>query len=201
MVEVPGKIYVGLGDGVVNGKWQNLADFYEYDISSDEWTQIEEIPGIARHHPYYFGIGDVVYVGLGHSSQGILRDWYKLESGPESNTPTWTKLADFESHLENGNRITSEGRVAGTQGKIDDCELGFVLSGDGDDHGWMKHGEFHLYDPESDTWMALPPHPGFSRWAPGSFVIGKRVFFTSGVDRKKRQVFNDLWEMDLTSFC
>lgn len=140
-------------------------------------------------------------MGLGHSSQGILRDWYKLESGTESNTPTWTKLADFESHLENGNRITSEGRVAGTQGKINDCELGFVLSGDGDDHGWMKHGEFHLYDPESDTWMALPPHPGFSRWAPGSFVIGKRVFFTSGVDRKKRQVFNDLWEMDLTSFC
>jgi len=76
-----------------------------------------------------------------------------------------------------------------------------VLSGDGDDHGWMKTGEFHIYSPQNDFWAALPPHPGHSRWAPGSFVIGKRVFFTSGVDRKKRNILNDLWEIDLQTFC
>merc|ERR1739845_272757 len=133
MVEVPGKIYVGLGDGIVNGDWTNLADFWEYDISSDKWTKIDDIPGVPRHHPYYFGIEETVYAGLGHSRGGIERDWYKLDS----KTNVWTRVSDFMSKKVNGHRLTSEGRVAGTQGKIG--QFGFVLSGDGDDHGgWMN---------------------------------------------------------------
>merc|ERR1712226_131499 len=197
VVEVPGKIYVGLGDGVVDGKWQNLADFYEYDILSDSWIQIENIPGIARHHPYYFGIDDTVFVGLGHSSQGVVNDWYKFDTVDKK----WTILDDFKSFDLKNKFATSEGRVAGTQGKIDECKLGFVLSGDGDNHGFMNEGEFHVYYAESDSWMKLPSHPGVSRWAPGSFVIGKQVFFTSGVNRKSRRVINDLWEINLESFC
>merc|ERR1719506_1832260 len=103
--------------------------------------------------------------------------------------------------------ITTEGRVAGTQftmmidtssndgsmlascetsssssrnrTKISRTSYGFILSGDGDDHGSMETGEFHMYDPtvsssssssfSADTsskhWRALPPHPGVSRFA------------------------------------
>lgn len=188
MVSANGKIYVGLGDGIVDGSWQNLKDFHEYDIATDTWKQIADLPAIERHHPFYFSLNDTVYAGMGHSSNGIERDWYKLRA----DAYVWEKLADFES--DSG---TQEARVAGTQGSVPACKLGFVLSGDGDNHSYMRTGEFHVYR-EDDTWSALPPHPGRSRWAPGSFVIGTEVFFTSGVDRKARKVFNDLWSLDIS---
>ena len=142
----------------------------------------------------------MIYAGFGHANSGVVQDWYKLDSISENIEQKWTKILDFESKKENFS-TTDEARVAGTQGKLADCGLGFVLSGDGDNHGYMKTGEFHVYNPKIDVWEELPPHPGVSRWAPGSFVIGKKVYFTSGMDRKNGIVLNDLWEIDLTSIC
>jgi len=59
--------------------------------------------------------------------------------------------------------------VAGTQFSYNG--FGYVLSGDGDNHGSMNTGEFWAYDPVTDTWDELPPHPEGSRWAPASFII------------------------------
>lgn len=53
-------------------------------------------------------------------------------------------------------------------------------------------GELWEYLPEKDSWVQLPPHPGFSRWAPGSFVIGCDVFFTCGYDRATGILEKDL---------
>jgi hypothetical protein len=85
--------------------------------------------------------------------------------------------------------------------------LGFVLSGDGDDHSTMVQGEFHAFYPGniannvSGWWMQLTPHPGVSRWAPGSFVMRgtARVYFTSGLERFSNIFYADLWQADLTS--
>eukprot|EP00978_Attheya_sp_CCMP212_P018697 scaffold51686_cov34-Attheya_sp.AAC.2 len=119
----------------------------------------------------------------------------------DTEQPAWQRESDFASYDTNTDVIvTTEARVAGTQFSIelplptmavgnDSTEkdanssssvllsgaLGFVLSGDGDDHGTMVTGEFHVFDPKpsSETatgrWRSLPPHPGRSRWAPGSF--------------------------------
>eukprot|EP00978_Attheya_sp_CCMP212_P013570 scaffold34059_cov44-Attheya_sp.AAC.1 len=73
--------------------------------------------------------------------------------------------------------------------------LGFVLSGDGDDHGHMATGEFHVFDPSfkpssgtaTGRWRSLSrPHPGRSRWAPGSFVVWDtaQVYFSGGYDHR-----------------
>lgn len=193
MVAAPidGKIYVGLGNGKneASGKWENFADFWEYDTDSDSWTQIDDLPAIGRHHPFFFNINNTVYTGMGHSSKGIERDWFKLDGR------SWVKLADFSSDG------TTEARVAGTEFNIPECNMGFVLSGDGDNHGTMDTGEFHGYVPEEDKWIAFPPHPGVSRWAPGSFVIGKNVYFTSGVNRMTWEVLDDFWKIDMSEYC
>jgi hypothetical protein len=91
-----------------------------------------------------------------------------------------------------------EGRVAETQFSIGD--RGFVLSGDGDNHGSMLTGEFWEYDYQSDSWAALPPHPRPSRWAPESFTIGNVVYFLAGEVRPGNPnpgLKNDLWSFDL----
>ena len=122
-----------------------------------------------------------------------------------------------------GKPITTEGRVAGTQFSIElpleggDANLigslGFVLSGDGEDHGPMAEGQFHAFYPagnilldgpegsSSSWWRQLPPHPGYSRWAPGSFVMRgtARAYFTGGYDRALQILFSDLWMIDLSS--
>ena len=171
MIVVGNKIYMGCGSND-NG---NLNDWWEYDIINDSWIQKTDLPANERHHPFYFGIGDYAYVGFGHgSSPGpgsnpsassyIYNDFYRYNPINDN----WLQLSNFPS----------EARVAGTQfsygGK------GYVLSGDGDDHGPLDEGEFWEYNPLTDNWNQLVSHPGDAIWAPGNFVIGCDVYFLLG---------------------
>ena len=163
MVQVGGKIYVGLG----GGEQGDLNDFWVYDIATDVWSALPtEWPSTRRHHPYYFGIDTAVYVGFGHQGSNIYNDFYKYDPTDS----TWTRLEDFPD----------QGRVAGTQ--FSHNGKGYVLSGQGEDHGNMDKGEFWEYDPALDEWTELEAHPGGSRWAPGSFVIDDMLYFTAGRD-------------------
>ena len=127
------------------------------------WSQKDNFPSLPRHHPYQFGIGDYVYTGFGHGN-GIFNDWYRYDIAGE----TWTQVAS----------LPAEGRVAGTQ--FSHNGMGFVLSGDGEDHQSMETGEFWAYDPVADTWLELPPHPEGSRWAPASFIIDGEAYIING---------------------
>ena len=175
------RIFVGLGNAP-----NNFKDWWEYNIETDSWRQLADLPGAHRHHPFYFAAGGYVYAGLGHGA-GIFDDWYRWNL----DTETWDQMDD----------LPSQGRVAGTQLNIND--RGFILSGDGEDHNTMPTGEFWEYDLLTDTWTELPPHPGVSRWAPGSFAIGNTVYFTSGEVRTGNPnagLKNDLWSFDLDTF-
>jgi len=226
------QIHVGLGDDGT----QNFDDWWIYDIDAGSWTQQASFPGTPRHHPFYFGLADAAYAGLGHSGGGIERDWYQLTSDGG-----WLREADFASYeiddyslpadgndatSQSNTPVTTEARVAGTQFAIElpltmrlESEFeasswnnnsnnndslsgswGFVLSGDGDDHRTMDTGEFHAFDATTSQWIQLPPHPGASRWAPGSWVMRGtgRAYFTSGYDRSTKTLYADLWRIDLS---
>lgn len=155
-----GKIFVGLG----NNNSGNQNDWWEYTIATNTWAQKPDFPAERRHHPYQFAMGDYVYTGLGHGSAGIFRNWFQYDPATEE----WTEMAS----------IPGEGRVAGTQ--FVHGHLGFVLSGDGDDHLSMETGEFYSYNAWTDTWSELPAHPGKSRWAPSSFVLNGWVYLFNG---------------------
>ena len=223
-VEPVGEIHVGLGDG--NGG--NYNDWWSYSIANDEWQQLADFPSSPRHHPFYFSIDTDSYVGFGHSSSYIERDLYRYDSLER----TWNREEDFASYALGGDinstdtfssaigrnsvalPVTTEARVAGTQFAITgSCNnssdnqqtYGFILSGDGDDHGYMETGEFHVFNPMtsedeySPAWYSLPPHPGFSRWAPGSFVLqgSSQVYMIGGYDRRMGILYADMWTINL----
>lgn len=154
------KIFVGMG-GSSQG---DLNDWWEYDMATDSWSQKPDFPDLRRHHPFQFGIGDYVYAGLGHGGPLIFDELYRYDPATEE----WTQMAT----------LPAEGRVAGTQFSYNG--KGYVLSGDGSDHRSMQEGEFWSYDPELDQWEELPPHPGWSRWAPTSFIMDGWVYLLSG---------------------
>lgn len=168
-----GKVYAGAG-GDDTG---NLADFWEYDIGSQNWTQIPSIPG-ERHHPYQFSIDGDIYVGNGH-----LSTWYKYTPGALS----WVQVASLPV------------RVAGSQFSYNG--KGYALSGTDMDHNRFSTGEFWEYDPNADTWTALTPHPGTSRFAPTQFVIDNYIYFMGGYDRFDPNGILDpyetMWRYDL----
>lgn len=179
MVRIKDKIYVGMGTNL-NDK--NLNDWWEYDITKNVWLQKASLPGFARHHPFYFSVNDKAYVGFGHGSEKlndkiIYKDFYQYS--PETNT--WKKLKDFPG----------SGRVAGTQ--FDYNGFGYILSGQGEEHQNFATGEFWKYDSTNDSWSVLPPHQGSARWAPGSFMIDKKLYFVGGQS-------NNAYEKDMSVF-
>ncbi len=174
MIAHNGKVFVGLG-GSASG---NLKDWWEYDIALNTWSQKDDLPSLARHHPYQFGIGDYVYTGFGHGNS-IYNNWFRYDIAGE----TWTQVA----------ALPAEARVAGTQFSYDG--LGYVLSGDGDNHNSMNTGEFWAYDPVTDTWDELPPHPEGSRWAPSSFIIDGEVYIINGTSFG--QYVSEVYKYDL----
>lgn len=170
-----GRLFVGMGDNATG----NLNDWWEYDIQQQTWTQRDDFPGARRHHPYQFKAGEHVYAGLGHGNRNpiIYKDWYQYNL--DSNK--WFKMNDFPG----------EARVAGTQ--FDRGGKGYVLSGDGDNHSFMQRGEFWEYDPFNDTWTELPPHPGISKWAPGSFLLRDTLYFLAGQNRRQNVNTDENW--------
>ena len=187
-VEANGVIYVGLGtgQGVPPRGARNLDDWWAYDIDSNKWERKADFIGLSRHHPYYFSIDSTVYVGLGHGDNAIYDDFYKYNPSDD----TWEQLEDFPGG----------GRVAGTQFSYDG--KGFVLSGQNEQHTFMEEGEFWEYTPETDSWLQRLSHPGTSRWAPGSFVIGQTIYLTSGETLNRfgiSEYKNDIVQLDLES--
>ena len=186
MILTEEKIYVGLG----SADGENFGDWWEYDINNDNWTQKANFNFGNRHHPFYFSINNTPYVGFGHGDYindniTIYNDFYKFNS----NSNEWIQLNNFPS----------EGRVAGTQFSF--AGKGYILSGDGDDHGPLDSGEIWEYDPEFDNWTQLTSHPGGARWAPGSFVIDCDVYLTSGYEAETDTYYNDLFKYKISSLC
>jgi len=176
MIAHNGKVFVGMG-GSSTG---NMNDWWEYDIALNTWSQKEDLPSLPRHHPYQFGIDNYVYTGFGHGN-GIFNNWFRYDIEGE----TWTEVAT----------LPAEGRVAGTQFSYNG--LGYVLSGDGEDHGSMETGEFWAYDPVLDSWEELPPHPEGSRWAPASFIIDGEVYIINGTSFN--QYVTEIYKFNLDS--
>jgi N-acetylneuraminic acid mutarotase len=186
MVLAGGKVMVGLGSNDTG----NLGDWWAYDVAGDNWEQRAAFTAGDRHHPFYFGIDGSAYVGFGHGNTEngnltIYRDFHRYDPVSDS----WTALGDFPG----------EARVAGTQFAKDG--MGYVLSGDGDNHGPLDYGEFWKYNPTNDTWTEMPAHPGGARWAPGSFVLGCYVYLTAGLEGNSDTFHQDLWRYSLSTDC
>ena len=86
-------------------------EFWEYDPSSNTWTQKANFGGLPRLKAVGFSIGTLGYIGTGDGSFGVFyNDFWQYD--PSSNT--WTQKANFGGTA----RMEAVGFSIGTQGYI-----------------------------------------------------------------------------------
>ncbi|MEY5001141.1 MAG: hypothetical protein RLZZ211_1177 [Bacteroidota bacterium] len=158
------------------GQTQTIAfmnDLWEYDRSTDAWTQKANFSGAPRREAVSFVIDNKAYVGTGNSASGLKKDFYTYD--PSTNA--WEQISDFEGTA----------RRAAVAFSME--AYGFL--GTGDD-GTLRH-DFWMYNPQSDQWIQKANFPGSARSGACGWADFPVCYLGTGEDAD--HVFhNDLWE-------
>ncbi len=171
---------VYIGQGQQDGNFADLDDWYEYNATTDTWTQKTDFMSL-RHHGAGATVGNVIYVGTGHHLDTMHDDWYAYNA----DTDSWEVKSDF----------TGAGRSAGNAvarlGKV------YYLAGE-DEINFARFDDFREYDPVTDSWSTLTSFPADGRWAPFMFVHNDTIYAGAGEDNQLN-VRNDLWRYDFST--
>ena len=152
------KAYVGLGyDGFTNLK----KDWWEYNSTTNTWTQKANFPGIARDACAYFEANGKIYVGGGTDNNIVYSDFYEYDPG----TNIWT----------------AKGNLPGGPRTFPAC---FTIN----NKGYMACGATtsettHLYEynPLNNTWVNKASFPGVARQAAIGFVLNNEGYVGFGM--------------------
>ena len=167
------KGYIGLGH--INAISNILyADFWEYDPSTNSWTQKADFGGGPRYHSYGFSYGNKGYVGTGREQDGDYTDdlW---EFDPVANT--WTQKTDIPGPKR--------------RGAVCFVVDGVAYVGTGEIQGAGFSNEFYAYDIAADTWSAIAMFPGPERTSAVAFSIDDKGYVGTG---GMVSGMNDFWE-------
>lgn len=158
---VGNKGYIG-GGHINSGQSFYHEDYWQYDPSSDSWTQIADFGGGKRYHSTAFTIGDFGYVGLGEDDQDIYHnDFYRYS--PEFNI--WQPISNFPGNPRRGaSAFVLNGR-------------GYVGTGQSD---FGYEDDFYRYNPTTNSWLVMADFAGEARSAAVSFEYNGKGYLGTG---------------------
>jgi len=149
-------------------------EFYEYNPTTDTWTQIANFPDGPRSGASSFGIGALGYLGTGLTNT-FEKDFWSYNPV----TDMWTQVADFPG----------TGRT--------DCQA-FAIDGKGYlgvGYDFDQSSDFWEYNPSTDSWTEVALFPGGRRDQGMNFVIGSIGYIGLGYDSTFTAI-DDLWEFN-----
>jgi N-acetylneuraminic acid mutarotase len=192
---INGKCYIGLGVGGTVGNAILPIDFWEYDPSTNIWTQKANFAGLRRTSATGFSVNNKGYVACGNAGN-FLNDLWEFDPGSApGGLGTWTQRPSFPG-------LGREHAVSFTIGNKAYVGTGsYVLSG-------RQHlNDFWEYDPgtfgSTGTWTQRASFGGLARGFAVGFSIGNKGYIGSGsiagsfgaVTR-----LNDFWEYNPDSY-
>ncbi len=180
-------------------------DFWEYDPSSNSWTQKADFGGLARTDAVGFSIDGKGYIGTGTAFGTSMKDFW--EYSPETNT--WLQKLDCGGpprFWASGFSIGSKGYVGmgldGSSGINDlweydpnlntwllkaSLEFGTMIAVSFaiGDKGYIGTGsgystQFHEYDPKTNAWTQKADFAGAGREYATGFSIGTKGYIGTG---------------------
>ena len=188
------KIYIGTGETYFEDQQKFYNDLWEWDQTTDTWTQKAYLPGPGRSHAIGFSIGNNGYIGLGEREEGMgegtpYNDLWEYDQA----TDKWTQKAKFK-----GAQIS--GAVAFSAGN-----KGYVIAGSyplSETTGTLSDYIFE-WDNTTDEWTKIGIFAGGHRFGAVVGTIGKWGYLSTGMnlskDGESYPWLNDFWLFDLTS--
>lgn len=173
------KGYVGTGmDAAESFLGNTLNDFWQYDPTTNTWTQKAPYPGNS-------GIGVYFATGFAVSGKGYVcggkigPSYYSSELWQyDPTTNSWLQKAYFPGGVRYGQASFTVGNIA--------------YVGTGTDENWFVN-EIYAYDPATNLWTAKAPLPASPRFCAFGFTIGNKGYITLGTDGGFR---DELYEYD-----
>jgi N-acetylneuraminic acid mutarotase len=181
-VSTDDKGYLGFGifEDEVTFESFVYSDLWEYDPATEAWTELATCPCIARYHPAMVEVNNKIYVGLGGSAFGDLKDWWEYDIA----TDTWTEKEEFPGSQRHHPYYFGIGD--------------YVYVGFGH-HNASIFNDFYRYDPATDTWTELSTFPGQGRVAGTQFSFDGKGYILSGQGETHTNLpTGEFWEYDPT---
>ncbi|MDQ3051500.1 MAG: T9SS type A sorting domain-containing protein [Bacteroidota bacterium] len=176
-----GYVGVGWGNGGISGHFQ---DFWEWDQSTDTWTQKSDFGGSARRDVIGFSIGDKGYIGTGYDGN-LKSDFWEWDQS----TDTWTQRADIPV----GRNVASSFSI---------CDKGFVGTGSAVQGGGSVN-DLWQWDQSTNVWTQKANFGGTPREHAVGFAINGKGYLGTGAYYGTGffNYYNDLWEYTPDSVC
>lgn len=177
MLTIGNKVYIGLGH--YNGAGPNILfnDWWEYDPSTNSWSQKADYLGGDCYHATGFTMNNIAYVGTGRTSASgstLVQNFYKYDAVSNS----WTEITSFPG-------IGRRGAVSFVIGE-------YAYTGTGESNSGLL-GSFYRFDPSNETWMQVSSLPAV-RTSAVAFAIGEYGYVGTG-DLDPGST-NDFWQYD-----
>lgn len=163
---VGGKVYVG---GGYKGNFTSLNDFWEYDPTTDQWTQKQNLPGaVNRTAGAGFSGNGKGYVCLGSAnyntvSAAFLADLWEYDPAADS----WTQ----KSSLPDSGRHHAAVFVIGSKAYIAGGSTGYP---------YIASNDLWEYDMINDSWSSKASYPAVSINQAMGFAAGNKGYLVGG---------------------
>ena len=166
--------YVGTGK-LINGN--NMRDFYQYDPTSNTWTQIASMGGDGRTGAVAWTYNGKAYVTTGTNNGLNLIDLWVYDPA----TSAWTQKAKLNVNTAwTINRSDGSAFVLGSKAYV--C-LGYSSG---------VRVDCWEYDFTGDTWTKKTDFEGSARQNAVSIVVNNKGYIATG--RSGNAFYNDVWE-------
>jgi N-acetylneuraminic acid mutarotase len=152
------KGYIGTGITHVGLAYTYHSDFWEWDQTTNIWTQKASLPGPPRYGANGFSIGLKGYISLGWSPTQLNDLW---EYNPSTNT--WLQKTNFggSARYDAASFVINDFAYVGT---------GYA----------PYHNDFWKYDPTTDSWTQIANVGGPARSTATGFSIGSYGYVACG---------------------
>ena len=161
---IGGNAYFGCGNNIDIENFSVFKDFWRYNPSSNEWTQVADLPGMPRTQAVSFVVGDKAFVGLGYDGQvgpPIYTDVWQFD--PTKNL--WSQIASFpKSKALVGIQFANQSNA-------------FIGVPEETNRHW---GQMFEYSVVTNEWRKISVFPSGSSLETSSFTINDRLFVIGG---------------------
>jgi N-acetylneuraminic acid mutarotase len=172
------KAYVGLGATQAYDTTKQFKDFWEYDISTDTWTQKASFPSLGSNDLTFAVVDSCLYTTLGFSNVERCKETYRYD--PLTNT--WTALADAPVRYS--------------------CAAGFSIDKDfyaGTGYDGHNNKKFFRFRTDENSWSRVADLPE-GRILSKGLAIGEKGYIMLGRhwagDQNGGGVLSDILEYD-----